>query len=354
MEPDNQNPDQAPDQSSEDALKDLTAELENFTADDQSMAEPSAPEAPAEPAASEAPAEPTEPALDTPSEPSAPTAAPAATLDDSDADAPYAPDPIDNPTPASSLTDFTKVPVADDKEDDKESEEKKDMTPLKPAAPVPGSIGSAKSYDPNEAAKPPKKKLGTTTILAIVLIAILVVAVIVVVLLLVLQPGSNSNNNNSDANTGHTVQQATPVEYTTLTCTQEILAEQIEPQIAGLLTISDRIIGNYEDGVLADLSDTMTLKFDSTDNAVLGYTTVQELYIAQLEELGIDDGDPFSSSYDRSRDSVTVTRMAKSNELTTTNAALFGITAEDGEQLDTSASALATLYAGAGWSCQQE
>lgn len=135
-----------------DPLQDLAKELNNYTPEPEPATAASAPATPAAPAA--APVMPTAPVAD-----SAPAFSPSADLTATAtvSASPNGADTTANPfdqaaaepavdSAATDPNDFTAQPVA--AAESTEPTEPVDRTPLKPADPVPGSIGSAKSYQP--------------------------------------------------------------------------------------------------------------------------------------------------------------------------------------------------------------
>lgn len=385
MDSDNNNQDNA---DSVAALKDLTAELESLKASDLAAETASdaanvestgstsadAPEpsiSTEEATASELPDKPnlevpTEPII--PDEPAAPAFDPS-TLESSNETSESSTETVEDTSniPENSVADFTNVSTDDSsKEESDKEEDKKDLPPIKPAAPVPGSIGSAKSYEDyqtdeanraekqaDKAAKEAdraareantKKTTSTSLILGIVIAAIAVIAAVIFAIVII----TGKSKNNTATTTPEPTPEPTPVQ-TSITCTKSV--EGAELAALGQATEANiTYTATYFDDKLNDMSEKTVIEYSTVDDANNGATALKNAYESTLALINLEQ-DPFDSTYPVVGTTLTITHLADSDDITKDNFAIFGLQVDDEGEVKTAIKDIEDLYTEKDFTC---
>lgn len=315
------------------------AEPEMPVAPEPTPAPESTPTEPTLETQAETPAEmPTEAPLETPLSTEAPiapeeTPAPEITPEPLPEDTP-APEETSAPASANFVDDAPASPTPAPSSDDEEEE------PLVPAEPVPGSIGSALAYSdtaPDHAipvGKPLKVKkqrapLSKENIKLLVMIigGVTLVAIVAVVIFFVINsasnrstssttPANNSSNNNSSV-------------VSSLTCTRNGGAD-IFGTYGNVASGSEQVIAMYTNDNLTSFGTTLTLTYDSEDSANAGQIVARDIYNQKVASAGTTT-DPFTSAYDVTGTTLTVTHQADGEDITDKNAKILGFYVIKGE-----------------------
>ena len=401
MDSDNNNQDNA---DSVAALKDLTAELESLkasdlaaeaasdaSASDASVSETSADDTSDSNASTndiaETPTEPTvsteetvaaelpdKPNLEVPSEPIVPdesTPSPAfdpSTLNDtaSATEDASAADESTQPIPSDTVADFTEMPAnsSDEENKQKEDEEEKNLPPIKPAAPVPGSIGSAKSYEDyqtdeaNRANKEAdkaareadrahkdastKKTTGTGLILGIVIAAIAVIAAVIFAIMVL------TGEKPKQATTPTPAPEPEPA-FSSVTCTKPISGAELSA-LGNATEAEITYTATYYDDELNDLSEKTIITYADATSAQAAAPLLKDAYESTLALINISE-DPFDSTYPVSDKTLTITHLADADDITSDNFAIFGLQVNSDGVVETDIDAIEKLYTGKDFTC---
>lgn len=303
---------------------------------------PTAPVAPApEPTAEPAAPAPAAPAFDTSVFESATTTPISAT------------DPITQPEPA---------PAPDPVEEALKA-------PMKPADPVPGSIGSAVSMGTEPAGTPnvsfndpaaeqpmmqptqdmpvTSKKKSNTGLIILCIIAIVVVAALGVVLAMQLLGNSGTSNNNTSV-TPEVKPEPTPSTISNLECKYVLTDEELTN--FGAASGTSNIVASYDGDSLTSLSFSASLAYLDLDSAASGLESMENSYTQQYKDLGLTE-DPFNAISSNEDGNVKFSYQATADLLDATNIQLFGLTTADGATLDTSSAAIKAGYESLDFSC---
>lgn len=388
------------------SLEQVAADLASAAMTDslESPSQPESPEspepAPAPDASSEAPSLDT-PTLEAPSEPEAPvsleplsspdtpTAPESPTALESPAAAPESPavgdSTLDLPTPPNDFTNDG-LPQDDKSQDDSDStsedgssssDQKEDDIALRPADPVPGSIGSAFAYSetaPDHSIPVPKpKKLpkskknkepvvdssdptatapsGKSTskvrIILAVIVGLLLIAVIGVIVFFIASGSSNTTTTKKVETSANT---STTPSVSSLTCTKEGVKNF--QQYGNITSGAEQAIAMYSDDTLTSFGTMLTLKYASEDAAADGLALAKELYNTKLENANLS-ADPFDSSFDSSGTSVVITHQAEGESITAKTARIFDLTVASGEAV-TDIDTISNNYESDGFTCEEK
>lgn len=361
------------------ALKDLTAELENLKASDLA-AEPTTD-------AAAAGIEPLDSPADTTNEADAPSAEPAVSTEEETAaelsdkpnlevptepiipDEPVAPEPsTDMPTnadssiPEDTSADFTNISSEEPSNEESSEEEKKDLPPIKPAAPVPGSIGSARSYEDyqvdeanraskeaNKVAKEANAKKTTNTglILGIVIAAIAVIIAVIFAIVII----TNKPENKVVDFTNVPPEEET-MTLSSVTCTKPIK----DAELAALGQASKAeatFTATYHDDELYEITEKTVIEYPTVDDANNSAAVLKDAYQSTLELINIEK-DPFTSMYPVSGTTLTISHIASAEEIDEKNFALFGLQVDEENKVKTSAEDIEELYTAKDYTCVVE
>ena len=245
--------------------------------------------------------------------------------------------PEETPAPTSAnFVDDAPAPEAPAPAGDSDEEEE----PLVPAEPVPGSIGSALAYSdtaPDHAipiGKPMKVKkqkapLTKENIKLLVMIigGVALVAIVAVIIFFIINSASNrstssttpsNNNNNSSSNT-----------VSSLTCTRKGGAD-IFGSYGNVVSGSEQVIAMYTNDNLTSFGTTLALTYASEEDASAGQTSARDIYLQRVASTGTT-ADPFTSAYDVTGTTLTVTHQADGEDITDKNAKILGFYVIKGE-----------------------
>ena len=219
-------------------------------------------------------------------------------------------------------------------------------TPLTPADPVPGSIGSSTSFGTNQSAK---KKL---PILPIILLLIL--------LAIVAGGGAgayyyfNFTNKPTKSSTP-TAKVATPeVVSSTLTCNLATKPDQTQNNDASVATKTDhKIIANYEGDRLVEFTDRYEATYATSAAAMTALETAKKDYDALLQGVKLEK-DPFTSEATRKDATIIVSHVATMDQITTANAPLLGLATDSKAKVITDYKSLKSNYEARKYTCKYE
>ncbi|MBR2589072.1 hypothetical protein IKE84_01905 [Candidatus Saccharibacteria bacterium] len=270
--------------------------------------------------------------------------------------------PVEETNPTTS-TDFTTPEstssanfVGDAPEAPKPASSDDEEEPLKPADPVPGSIGSALVYSdtaPDHAApvtKPKKQSKfdikGNMKLIIIIIAAVVLVAVVVIVLLFIM----NGNNSSKKVTTtpAQTTPAATEPTVSSLTCTLEGDGNSFV-NYGAVVNGKEDIVAMYSDGELDSLGINMALNYENEDAAKSGATAAKKFYESTFAANNLTT-DPFVSSYDTNGNTLTVTHQADGADIDSTNAKVLGLFVLRGEPI-TDIETLQDSYEEDGFTC---
>ena len=270
--------------------------------------------------------------------------------------------PVEETNPTTS-TDFTTPEstssanfVGDAPEAPKPASSDDEEEPLKPADPVPGSIGSALVYSdtaPDHAApvtKPKKQSKfdikGNMKLIIIIIAAVVLVAVVVIVLLFIM----NGNNSSKKVTTtpAQTTPAATEPTVSSLTCTLEGDGNSFI-NYGAVVNGKEDVVAMYSDGELDSLGINMALNYENEDAAKSGATAAKKFYESTFAANNLTT-DPFVSSYDTNGNTLTVTHQADGADIDNTNAKVLGLFVLRGEPI-TDIETLQDSYEEDGFTC---
>ena len=407
MDSDNNNQDNT---ASVDALKDLTAELENLKAEDLAA------ETPTETSAEVSTESPTESPAETPSEPQADT--PAETSAEAPAESPEAPEtpettessgssdtpaglevpestesapvtpptfdpstlgeiatstestpepePEPTPEPTSQVADFTnETTETTSSSDDEKKDDKANQEPIKPAAPVPGSIGSAKSYEDyqtdeanrvnreaDEAARAADKAakeaaVKKTTSTALILGIVIAAILIIAAVIFALVTISNKPAKIVDTPTPEPTPEPT---FSSITCTKELSGTELAALGSDATEAFNTITATYYDDQLNDISDKTIIEYANKNAAEDAATTLKSAYESTLALLDIT-ADPFDSTYPVVDTTLTITHLADAEKITAENFAMFGLRIDADGNVQSDIKTIEELYTDKDFTC---
>lgn len=230
-----------------------------------------------------------------------------------------------------------------------------DETPIQPAAPAPGSIGSSTSYTDYQAAAanaaPAGKKKKTTMILLIVVIALVIIGGGVFAFIMLTSNSSSSNkNSNTGNNNSSTPAPADPVALT-MTCTASHTGSDLATA-GNANTWDEEIVIKYEDDEITKITDVSTVEYADAATAKSGIETFKNYYAKLLEDASLRS-DPFDSRYARVDGTLTVTYTGLGERLNAQNAVIFNLPVED-EELQQDTESVNAHYTQAGFTCQEK
>ena len=249
--------------------------------------------------------------------------------------------------------------------------------PIKPAAPVPGSIGSAVSVpvdiptedtnsgdespfiqdvDPNtpfvQDATPvvaKKTKEEKSNLILTILIAISAIVLVVLAVILIMQLtgadkkiGQSTSGNTPSAN----------VVYSELNC-------KYSYNSAELLTMSNATSGRktlnatFGDGELLDIEEKIYLNYENSSLASAGKNSVRDSYVSEFKSLGIST-DPFKSEYKTDGSAVEISHRAEINQINETNMSMFHLVLAKDRTIDISTVTIQKTYKNLGYTCSVE
>ena len=234
--------------------------------------------------------------------------------------------------------------------------------PLKPADPVPGSIGSALAYSETapdhsistsklfQSTKDSQSKQGQikrilkdNLRLVIILIAgIVVIAVVVIVILAIsnsssIQPQVTKSSNQKPATT-----------TTSLTCTREGNSTSFAAY-DGVVSGEEEIIAMYANNSLNSFSTNLSLTFNSEDSARNALSLIKTEYNTKITNAKLNI-DPFNSTYDQNGNSIVVMHYADGQDINTINANILGFYVTSGE-VQSDIDTLSDSYEAAKYTC---
>lgn len=247
--------------------------------------------------------------------------------------APDAPADFTSESTTSSASFVGDAPAAPKTDTSTEDEE-----PLKPAEPVPGSIGSALAYSDSTpdhsvpVTKPKKTPMfdfkGNAKVIIMIVAAVVLVAIVVIVLLFVLNGTNNKKAPTTNTNTNAQQTPAKPV-VSSLTCSMAGDGSAFS-NYGNVVSGEEKVIAMYSDDNLTSLGINMTLNYGSPEDATSGKTNAEQLYTNKYISLKLT-ADPFSSTYDATGNTVTVTHQADGEKITTENAKVMDLYVLRGE-----------------------
>ena len=333
---------------------------------------PAAPEVPSTPETPDAPITPETPEVSvTPEAPIAPEApttpdVPASSAAPEAPEAPAAPEATANTQPEeqSYSTSANFVGDASTPEENAESapSSEEEEPPLEPAAPVPGSIGSALAYSetaPNHAVpvgkpakiKTEKKPLTKENLKLLIAIigGVTLVAVVAVVIFFIINSGTN--NRTSTVRPAEEDEDTPTNTVSSLTCTLEGDATSFA-EYGTVSSGEEQVIAMYSNDELSSFGITTTLTFEDEDAAKSGLSHARERYNSKITAAGLTE-DPFTSSYDAKDGTVTVTHQAEGEDIDDKTAKILDLYVVKGEpviDIDT----LLDTYETDGYTCVQK
>ncbi|MDO4987250.1 MAG: hypothetical protein Q4E46_02990 [Candidatus Saccharibacteria bacterium] len=196
---------------------------------------------------------------------------------------------------------------------------------------------------PGSIVEPAKKKGKFGPILAIIL-ALILVAALVIGVLYILNSNKSTSKTTENGNAAPTI-----VDEVGLVCTYKPTADALA-QYEGLTDYNIKLIANYYNNALVDISTTAVYEYTTSEAATSAAQRSRSDYMRRLNALGINS-DPFSSNYPVSGTRATVTHLATYEELTTENASIFAIAVESNRLVDDIDSIEATYKKG-GYTCE--
>lgn len=236
--------------------------------------------------------------------------------------------------------------------------------PIKPAAPVPGSIGSAVSVpDPNvkrsqiqiapissttKAEKDKKSKADKKKNIIIRVLLIMVILGIMGGIGAMYLFGGKEGKNGGDALIG-----GDDIKYTTLDCKYSYN----EPD---LLSISNATSANkylhavFGNNELKSISITISASFDNNSFATTGKSELRDEYVKEFKSLGYGT-DPFKSEYETiDGTTIEITHSAEVADITKDNRSIFGIVMAKDKSIDFTLKTIKEVYDGRGYSCETQ
>lgn len=334
------------------------------TASELIASEPIAPETPAAPAGPMAPETPSPLGTTTPTETTMAgetPIAPAPAMDTAPVDAtstetvPDAPADFTSESVTSSASFVGDAPAAPKTDTSTEDEE-----PLKPADPVPGSIGSALAYSDSTpdhsvpVTKPKKTPLfdfkGNAKVIIMIVAAVVLVAIVVIVLLFILNGTNNKKAPTTNSST-NTQQTTTKPVVSSLTCTMTGDGTAFS-NYGNVVSGEENVIAMYSDDTLTSLGVNMTLNYGSPEDATNGKTSAEQQYTNKYISLKLT-ADPFSSTYDATGNTVTVTHQADGEKISTENAKVMDLYVLRGEVVS-DIETLKDTYESDGFTCVEK
>ena len=217
------------------------------------------------------------------------------------------------------------------------------------AAPVPPAFDPTAAPAPNPVAPAPaKKKLSTTVILAIILGAVVVIGG--GILLFMSLSGASATSKNDSANTSGTTTDKPDVAPTenTLTCkttagTQDLIS------MGNATSSTTTITAYYVGGYLDTISSTAVTEYTDVSAANLGKNAIDNYYNSVISGYG-SSKDPFTTTENisgQAPSTLTITHEASASQLTTKNGAYFSLDAGADTELEAAEAALKK----AGYTC---
>lgn len=281
------------------------------------------------------------------------------------------------------------------------SEDGAEEEPIQPADPVPGSIGSAINYSdtaPNHSeptekpkfslfAQKPKaeeapvaaesiqvnvnpapaeeprpdfptsapgsaidqaKNKKNSMILALSIIgAVVLIGIIVLIIVLVVTSGQNKPTTTTTAVSTEEVETVD----SSLVCSRTSTSMDVNNSSSNTLASYDlKMIANYTDDELTDISFTGTYNYTTEEAASEGARQARLNYIREYEKLGLKE-DPFSSNYPVNGMSFSSTHFAEYDDLDEDNAAIFFLTVNSRGVVVTDKEAIRKIYVDRGYTC---
>ena len=193
--------------------------------------------------------------------------------------------------------------------------------------------------------EPAKKKGKAGPILALILALLLIAGVVFAVVYIL-----NGQNSKPEVKPNNNADSQEVVDEVGLVCSYEADAETVA-QYAGLNSYKLKMIANYYNDKLVDISNTEVYEYTTHEAAAQASQLVRSRYMSNLASMGIND-DPFSSSYPVSGKRATITHYAEAKALTAENAAVFRIETSGTKLLDDIDTIEAT-YKKIGYTCKR-
>lgn len=241
--------------------------------------------------------------------------------------------------------------------------------PIKPADPVPGSIGSAVSMPPVSAtpdmapvaeptmptnpmmtAPAPAKKSSKATIILLAILAAVIILGLGAFLVIQLVGQTPSNPVPPETPTEED-EEPTPV-LSTLTCKRTL--EEVElAGIGNAIKGAENLFADYEDGILTTIERGWSLEFADTAAADTALAQLKVNYEDTFAALELDT-DPFDSKYDNQEGVVEINHIAAAEDLDDANMSIFELTADEEDKIATDSKSITAAYETLGFTCNEE
>lgn len=265
--------------------------------------------------------------------------------------------PMDANTSAEPTPDYTQPAApnfANDPSVAAAPEKVNDETPIQPAAPAPGSIGSSTSYADYQAAAataaPAEKKKKTTMILLVIVIALVVIGGGVFAFIMATSSSSSSSNNNTGNNNTSSPAPADPISMT-MTCAISRSAEDLL-SAGGATAWDEEMTIKYEDDEITKITDVSTVEYPDAATAKAGIDNFKNYYASLLDSAGLKS-DPFDSRYARVDGTLTVTYTGPGERLNAQDAVIFSLPVED-DELKSDPESVNAYFTKDGFTCQEK
>ena len=269
--------------------------------------------------------------------------------------------------------------------------------PIKPAAPVPGSIGSAvsvpaetpapeskapevdvtstdpvtvdtpnvsektESSDSHGAQKPeaksvsfdspiemnmtsPQKKSNKKTMIILVIIGAIVIVALVIILIIMLTSSKTADKPDNPS---------TPqIVNTTVSCNRTLNPTELL-EYGNALSGEVQLVANYANGKMSSISTGYVVEYENTANASIAKDKFRADYVGAINKIGFTT-DPFESEYNVNDATLEVYHDAALDDITEENMSIFNLTfAKDGT-IDTTAAAIKKASTNLGLTCTEE
>ena len=268
-------------------------------------------------------------------------------------------------SPAISATDPITMPEPAPEPDPVEEALKQ---PIRPADPVPGSIGSAVSMPPMEPAPvttpnvsfdspapapvaKPNKNSKTTVILLVMLAGIVIIglAIFLVMQLMDIQSTNNTPTPPEEPTTEEEEEEKPVV--LSVSCKRT-------PDAAELAGLGNAKSGeeffnaDYGDEELTSIERGWSLVYENSAIAKDNLAQLKTSYTNDFQSLGLT-ADPFVSQYTELDGSIKITHAADAEAIDEQNAQLFGIVADEQQSIDISKASMVKNYEALGFTCNE-
>ena len=274
------------------------------------------------------------------------------------------------PDPTISATDPITMPEPAPEPDPVEEALKQ---PIRPADPVPGSIGSAVSMppmgtapatpsvsfdNPAPAMEPmmtaaPAKKSNKTTIVLLAILGIIIVLGLGAFLVMQLID-QTSNNNTPVAPETPTEEDEEPEKEPVLSSVAcKRVLDNAELIGLGNATSGEEIFAaDYEDDVLVSLKRGWSLAYEDSTTAKIGLNKIKADYVENFQALEFAS-DPLTSQYSELDGVIDVTHAIDATNLDEKTSSLFGLSADESQTIDTTKAGIAKTYEALDFTCNE-